>query len=1141
MSIDVSKYVKMDPIEHILNRPDTYVGSIRSKTTEDYIAKVKAQPDGTLGYVITKEKITYPPALLRVFVEALSNAIDNLQRSKENNIAMRKIEVSINKETGETRVWNDGIVIPIEKNEKEGCYVHTMIFGHLLTSSNYNDNEERLVSGRNGLGIKLTNVFSKSFKVKAVDPVSGKMFQQEWTDNMRVAKEPKITSSSLKNGYTEISWTPDFEKFKMAGYSDDIFNLFTKYVYDAAMLTKLTITLNDTKLPVKTLQDYAKLYESPTAEMTFMKSDNCEVVVTTAKEFEAVSFVNGVFTMNGGMHVDAWSEAVFRPLVDAYNKPNKPQVNVKDVKQYFRIFVVANLVNPEFTSQSKTELAGPNVTTNVEKKNINAMLKWENTKQIEAIIHGKELLVLKKTEAKKKGFTRIEGLDDANKAGTKHSSECTLILCEGLSAKTYAVKGIEHGAFGLSGRDWFGIYPLRGKVLNARKNNVSTIGKNKEITDVIQALGLRYGVDYTDDANFSQLRYGRLLIVTDADTDGKHIKGLIMNFIHHLFPTLLKRTQSFIVDMMTPIARFILTNKEEVAFYDLAKADKYFKEHANNVASVKYYKGLGTSSDAEIEETFGKRVFKFTLDEKADETMNMAFGGDKGLSDKRKEWISAYNCDAISGIDEVNSEQPISAFINEEMIKFSIDDCKRSLPNVMDGLKESQRKILYACFLRNLKYSGTTLKVAQLAGYVAEKTNYHHGEQNLLDTIIKMANEFVGSNNIPLLFRDGQFGTRLQGGKDAASGRYIFTKLEKLTRLLFREEDDVLLDRVIDDGDMVEPKFYIPILPMVLINGSTGIATGWSCNIPFFNPLDVVKAIKTWMEKELFEEPIELIPYYHGFKGKIESAEPGKFVTTGIMENDAKHIIVKELPINEWTDDYKDFLDKLKEEKKIKDYSQYSKANEPHFEISENESMALTTMSLKLTSTLSTTNMVMFSSEGKIKKYSSPSEIIDEFCRVRLSYYRFRKEHILATWKEKASIAKNKIRFLEDVMDDKITLKRREKKDIVKDLIAKKYDKVTKKEDDDEEDSSSGYEYLLRMSILTFTNEKVSLLKNEVKTIEAKIDEIQKTSEKTMWRQDLDEFTAAYQTWLEEMEKAGAKKRPATTTSAPKKAVKKQK
>jgi DNA topoisomerase-2 len=1108
---------RLDPIDHILKRPDMYVGSIRLKKSEEYTAT--NQGDGT--YTINKREITFPPALLRIFVEALSNAIDNVQRSKEAGVSCTKIKVSINKDTGETSILNDGFVIPIEKHDDE-FYKHTLIFGELRTSTNFDDTEERTVSGRNGLGVKLLNVFSKSFKVKGIDPTNKKAFYQEWSNNMRDVKPPKITSSQLKNGFTEVSWVPDFEVFNINGYTDDIIGLYTRYVLDTAMLTKMNVYLNDEKLPIKTLLDYSKLFCSPTNEQIYIKGIDSEVVLSTSTDFEAVSFVNGVFTINGGKHVDTWSETIFRPIVDHFNKPKKPQITIKDVKQFYRVFVVSTLVNPEFTSQSKTELASPDVKAAVEKKTITSILKWDQTKKIREIIEGKEMLVMKKSESKRKTFKAIEGYEPANEAGGKHSKDCTLALCEGLSAKTFAVKGMDSELFGRSGRDWFGVYALRGKILNVIKSNPKTISENKIITDVIQTLGLRYGVDYTDDSNFSQLNYGRLLILTDADTDGRHIAGLIMTLIYHLFPTILQRTTPFLYNMSTPLAKFTIRSMNEKVFYDLRTADAFYKANDGKITTIKYYKGLGSHSDSEIEEVFGNRVIKYIKDEKADAAIVKAFGKD---THERKRWMEQYNpLNVSSNIDESDLKQDISDFIDNDFIEFPIDDCKRSIPNIMDGLKQSQRKILYACFLRNLK---KPIKVAQLAGFVSEKTNYHHGEQNLYETITKMANEFVNSNNIPLLYREGQFGSRAEGGKDAANARYIFTYLEEITRYIFREEDDNLLDQVIDDGDVVEPVYYVPIIPMVLINGTSGIGSGWSSTIPNYNPLDIVKMVREWIANqdynltpssdgvciEIFDK---IIPWYRGFTGTIEESSQGKYVTTGICKHTDDGVVVTEIPIGMNIQDLQESLDKLREEKKIKSHKNYSSANKPYYVIQENPDVLICdTNSLKLSSHIATTNMILFDSNGKIKKYNTVDEILVDFCKVRLKYYGLRKARMIKEIKNKLEIATGRKRFVSEIMNDTIVLKRKKEDDVVRELEAAGYIKV-----------DGGYSYLLNLQINSFTEEKIVSLENLIVKLDAELDGIQKTPEEQMWINDLDEFEAKYNSWvltLDEVKKKKAK------------------
>ena len=1117
------KYVKKDHIEHVLTRADMYIGSIRNRKIQDYVALEVENGE----YRIIKDNIDINPGLLRIFVEALSNAIDNVKRSETTSTKCTKIKVNIDKDTGETIIWNDGQVVPIEVND-EGDYNHTMIFGQLMTSSNYDDEEERLVSGRNGIGIKATNIYSKSFQVRGFDPEVGKIFEQNWANNMRDISKPKITSHKAKNGFTEIKYIPDFERFGMKSYTDDTINLYRKYVCDAAMLTKISVYFNENLIPVKNLVEYSKLYnEEQTSEVSCIKTDTADVVITPSNgEYEAISFVNGVYTFDGGKHVDSWSESIFRPLVQKFNKPKKPQINITDIKKFFRIFVNVSVVNPEFSSQSKTCLVSPEVPSDIPVKNINAIMKWNFVEQIEDIIRGKEFLALKKTEKKTRGFKKIEGLDHANNAGSKLSKDCVLILTEGLSAKTYAVTGIQEGWNGFKGRDFFGVFGLRGKVLNTRNAIISTIAKNKEITDVIQALGVRYGVDYKDDKNFETLNYGKLMILADADDDGIHIKGLILNFIHSLFPSLLERDQPFVISMQTPIVKVFLKTKS-ILFYDQQKFKEYSEENSDKKLTVKYYKGLGTSSDTEVLETFGKRVVELLNDKDALVNMNKVFH--KSHADDRKVWIGNYNPNANVGIEIDESpitQVSITDFIDKEMIKFSISDCARSIPNMMDGFKESHRKTLYACFLKKLNYGGQTLKVAQLAGFVAEKTNYHHGEQNLFDTITKMAHDFPGSNNIPLLFRDGQFGSRNSLGKDAANARYIFTKLDILTRLIFRPEDDCLLERVVDDGDIVEPKFYVPIIPMVLVNGViAGIGTGWSCNVPSYNPLDIIECIKIWLKnRTVFEQSDkenltkisllpELKPWYRGFEGRIEKESDKKYTTYGriIKEGQGKDkVMVDELPISMSIDKFKEYLEEQLETKNIKSMKNYSTPTKVKFIITENnDGIKCNEENLKLKSYIYTSNMVLFTEKEQLNKFETVDDIIESFCIVRYDYYIKRKEYILKELNKELKTSQNKARFLREVMNDELIIFKRDESDISKEMETKGYDK--------EEDS---FDYLLRLQVRSFTRQKIEELETEIENIKKQIKTIQNTSETQMWINDLDAFTKAYNTWLKSLEKS---------------------
>lgn len=976
------------------------------------------------------------------------------------------------------------------------------------------------------------NVFSTNFRVSGCDPKNGKTFVQEWTNNMRDTKGPVVKDSKLKKGYTEVCWSPDFQRFGLTEYTPDIVRLYTRYVLDAAMLSKVDVYLNNELIPVHSITDYAALYETPTEEKLYIKTKDAEVLLMPAKEFQTVSFVNGVYTRLGGQHVEAWSEAFFRPIVDKFNGKDKktktktPKINITDVKQFFRLIVVATVVRPEFDGQDKNKLESPTVEAEVKRNHISAITKWSVMDKIEDIIRAKEMVVLKKAEKVGKK-TKIESYDPANKAGGKDSVNCSLFITEGLSAKTYVVAGLDVGIYGRQGRDWNGVLPIRGKLLNVRDKTATTIADNKVICSLIHSLGLKHGVDYGDDNNFKKLNYGRLVIVADADVDGIHIEGLILNFIHSLYPSLLERKEPFVVSLKTPIARVKKAKADDMLFYDERRFHNWLGMQTGRV-DTKYYKGLGTTKPEDVPDTFGKKLVEFNTDNKTFDNMQKAFH--KKYSDARKEWLGAYDPNAYNfSLDDVanKTSMSITNFVNGELIKFSHADCARSIPSGIDGLKESQRKILYAVKKRKLKYSGKSLKVAQLAGYTAEHSNYHHGENNLFDTIVGMAHEYPGTNNIPLLYRDGQFGTRLEGGQDAAAARYIYTKMDALTELIYREEDEPLLKQVNDDGDLVQPEHYIPILPMILINGCTaGIGTGWSCNVPCFNPLDMIKAIKTWLENDgevLIEHPdnpdeiismfSDFVPWYRGFKGDIDKSTDTRFVTYGIVEEGNKdEIHIKELPIGMWTSKFSDFCDDLKSDKKLKSVSNYSSPKDVHFVVKEGDNFNCDLNTMKLHSYLYTSNMVTFNEKEQLRKYDTVDQILDNFCKVRYEYYVKRKRYQINFLEVELRFLGNKERFVSEVISGELNIMNVEEEELVKELKNRGYDEDPKKEE-----GEGGYDYLLRMPVRNLTANKVKQLKNDITSTQEKLDGLCATTEQSMWLNELEEFEKAYVKWIDDI------------------------
>ena len=1124
-------YTKKDPIDHVLLRTSMYAGSKTLKTYDDYVAEFD---DETGEYRIIKKYIKASPAVLRIFIEVLSNAVDNVDRSRKAKIPCTMIKVNINQETGETVVWNDGDIIPIELHADEKMHNHTLIFGHLLTGSNYDDTDEREVSGLNGLGTKVTNIFSTKFTVKGLDPINKKTFEQTWTNNMKSPGVPIIKATKEKKGYTEVRYFPDFKQFDLEGYTNDIIGLYTKYVIDAAMLTKVKVYFNNDLINVNNLLTYSKLYDLPTDEHLLIKYENIEALITPSNEFQSIAFSNGIFNRLGGQHIDSVSEALFRPMLEKFNKKGKPQLNIKDIKQFFKIFVTCVVPNPEYDSQSKERLEAPKVKFEIKSVDVNKILKWSVITDIEDMLKAKEMIVLKKSEKKKKSFVKIDGYDAANNAGGKLGHECSLILCEGLSAKNYGVAGIEKGVDGKKGRDFFGIMALSGKILNCRNSIPTTIANNKVITNLIQALNLRHDIDYTEDSNYKTLSYGKVILMTDSDVDGLHITGLIMNFFHYLFPSLLGRGEPFLVNLATPIV--IVKKPIYKIFYDENRYKQFQTKTLadNKKIDCKYYKGLGTFEIQDVPDTFGEKIVNFIEDDKTNTLMNKVFH--KKFADQRKDWLENYNQNPVFSLDDQGKDvdMDISTFLDTEVIKFSHNDCKRSIPSLFDGLKESQRKILFCIKKRNLTFNKQMLKVAQLGAYTAEHSNYHHGEGNLFDTIINMAQEFPGANNIPLLYRGGMFGTRACPS-GAASPRYIFTKMETITPLIFRPEDDVLLEYVIDDGDQVEPKFYIPILPMILVNGSVGIGSGWSTNIPCFNPLDIIKCIHIWLDNDgdcIIEDPDdgnivsllpELIPWYRGFTGRIESSKD-KYITYGTITKNKNKVEVTELPIGLWTDKFKETCEDWRSDKQIKDFKNYSDHKKIKFTITESDDgMNCNLDNMKLQSTISLSNMVVFNEKEQLKKYTV-DQIINDFCKVRYEFYTKRKNYIINNLEKDLKFMGNKARFIQEIIDKKLNIMNVDEEVLIKDLEKKGYDKDFKNtEDNSEESNKSGYEYLLRLQVRTFTANKVKQLKDDILSVKNKLADISKISEKQMWMRDLKEFEVEYVKWLKTID---AEKKP---------------
>lgn len=1181
-------YKSMTDHEHILKLPDTYIGGIE----EDNI-KMWVYDDATKK--MNFRSIKYIPGLYKIFDEILVNARDQKIRDKSCN----ELRVIINEETGEISVWNngeDGIPVVIHKVEK--CYVPEMIFGRLRTSGNY-EQKGKIVGGKNGYGSKVTNIWSSHFKVDVADAKRKLQFTQNYYENMYKKDEPVITPLNAKTkSYTWITFTPDYKGFGITKLSKDMISLFKKRVYDVAAVTNIKVVLNGEHIKLANFEEYIDMfYEEPDKDLVEGEDEAVKLQKPTVYEVcserwkvgvvfdpnaghKQISYVNGICTFLGGSHVTHVVDQVVNGLYDIILTKNKNlKVKKSTIRDNLTFFIDSVIEDPAFSSQTKelltTKVANFGSKCEISETFMKALAKTGIIDEVVSFAEFRALKDMKKSDGKKKANLKgIAKLDDAKLAGTRMAKYCTLILTEGDSAKTFAVAGAE-----VLGTDKYGVFPLKGKILNVREASAKQLTTNEEIKNIKQIMGLKHGKKYD---SVEQLRYGRVLIVADQDLDGSHIKGLFMNFVHYFWPSLIE-IPGFITSIKTPIMKtWKKTDKKKVnpiTFYNLGEYNIWKEQNKDDlnkyIMPPKYYKGLGTSTDIEAKEAFAdfeKKIIEYIWDtdntkdvpkeleledyeedevvedddsksslktdqedddddddieidktSKCYDALTLAFSKNRIID--RKKWLKQYNKD----INLENSSQKVSYFdfIHKDMIHFSNYDNIRSIPSVCDGYKPSLRKILYGSIQRNIFKE--EIKVAQLAGFVSDKAAYHHGEASLQGAIIGMAQNFVGTNNINWLLPNGNFGNRRLGGKNASSARYIFTQLNELVPKVFKKEDECILTHVDDDGTLVEPEVYAPIICNILINGCSGIGTGFMTDIPSFNPLDVVKNLKNLINGT---KTVKMNPWFAHFTGTVVPISDTSFETHGIYEIvDNNQVLITELPIGTWTENYKTFLDTLVAEdpkhptktELLKDYIFSCGTNSINITLVflDGELQKLVkkneiTKRLKLVNKHSMNNMNLYDEKSVLKHYNTPTEILNDFYVFRLSMYEKRKKYYLKILENKLNLIGWKIKFIEEVINGGIIVfenkKARSKDNVIQQLIDNSFPRLSS--NPDAEDSQKSYDYLTGITIFSLTDEEKNKLKDEYTSKLDEFNTYKNTTIQDIWLQELNDFEQAYKKWV---------------------------
>ena len=1064
-----TEYQNLSYRDHCRLRTGMYVGS--KDITENNIWILNKEENK-----LEKQVLKYSIAMINIIDEIIVNGIDHIQRTSsiKGKNKCDTIKLNFNKDTGIITVFNNGEGVIVEKFKDQDYYIPEMIFSKEMSGSNFSSNDSKISAGMNGSGAKITNILSKEFIVETTDLKNKLNYYQKFEDGNLIKNPAVITKLSKvdkdkKNPYTQITFLIDYELFDKNGYNQDLANVLEQLLYTRMSYVsvycgpKIKIYYNDEELQTKCLYDLSKLLldESDIIKcQLYNKNDkklnpidiNIGIYDESQDGQESIALLNGL-VVNQGTHIRYINKLILENLKTKLEKKLKDKVKItnKLISNNLFIFFSGNLTKPDYKNQSKTELSVSETRfKDYEFDKKVYKLVWEKLESEFDRIYLDKISkenVTKKT-SKLRGILKYRSAD---RAGTTEAQKCTLVIPEGDSAESCVRNGLTSNKE--LGYRYFGIFNIQGVPLNVRKEiDIKEIKKNgkieyiidkkkklmenERINSLIKVMNLNYSYTYDmtskGDEEIKTLRYGKVLICTDADTDGLGmICSLILNFFNVFFPKLLERRVINIFS--TPLIRAYPSKKNKYLeeFYNIEEYNEWLAKVNINDYKINYIKGLAGHSNMEIKymfKEFNKNIYKFKLDEKANDYFEIYFGND---ADKRKV--------ILAGKDEYEEEEykenyknkiiSCSYQLNTNTKEFQLDNIQRKMPHIIDGLNPARRKVL-AGSMKKFKQSNNTLKVFQLGGFIAEHMMYHHGSDSLNKTIITMAQNFPGSRNIPLLLPIGQFGSRYKGGDDAGSARYISTKLNKsIVELLYPTIDNDLLEYHIIDGELAEPKYFIPILPTVLLEDISLPSTGWKIEVYARDIEQVINNVKHLINDE--SSKISKMKYFKNkFKGK-EIKNKNVNILIGqyeIPKNSKDTIVITELPPKVWNEKFidslekKEFIDEVLDESTIDDVRMIvifkkGELNKimSEYQDSKNYSEYLDAIeyNLNLYSKLNH-HINLYQINNAVKEYSNYEDVINDWFYIRKDCYYKRIERELILLKYKIIMLENIIRFIEN-------------------------------------------------------------------------------------------------------------------------------
>jgi DNA topoisomerase-2 len=1120
------KIKKVSPIKHVLIRPDMYVGSQQRDLRKEWHFN---------GKKITYVQTDVPEGMIQLYKEIISNVADNSHRSRAADIDPGECDIKV--EGDRITVRNEGMSIELEYSKKYKEWSPETIFGSMLSGTNLG--KKRNAGGANGIGATAANILSNEFTVDIKNATQRKQYYQVYTKHNSERTEANIKKFKGDTSSVSISWVIDHKIFNYSKeeftYSKSAIQIFRWIAASLSFMCNIPVTFNGKRMEYD-LEDYGRLFvDQMDKYITYSDDDTKVLIIDAPGKGKQLGFANYIINTNGGVHVAACLTAIKESLTITKKSassdtkkaaPSDPKITVTDLKPHIFVIVsVINVNNPgwgdgqtkkTFTGPKKEEgsKTAPKFKISIPKATLDEIKTWSLPKMLKASLDAKSFAKMTETTTgtTKGKYMQTKRGEDATCAGTSKGYLCGLYAVEGDSAEGYLADLLD---FIPGGRKYVGTLTLRGKPLNVLKHNMKKIEKNKEIQEVIRRLNLRMGVDYTVEKNLRTLRYGFLVMMADSDLDGIHIKAILLAIFHKFFPSLLHA--GFVVDYMTPIIRATKGSGEKaqvLKFYFQKEFEDWKLKTPDHVDKTKggkaiwnyqYFKGLGSSLREHIEDDYNtRRIIKLVYDKRAAAKMEMALGNEH--QEEKKQWIQAWDPNCVEAIHK--EKLMISKFVDQFLRSYSHCTLARHLPSYKDGLTNARRKIVWTIFKRWGRKCGSTasVRIPDFSGTVCEGTRYHHSD--VQTSIINLAQEFVGSNNLPLLIGKGRFGSIEKGGKHAAQPRYLEVRPSPLLPYIFRAEDDTSLKILIDEGVPVEPEFMLSIIPLGPINGIDAVSVGWRSLLPNYHPMEIIEAYQARLRGVAFTE---LVPWYRGYIGEMY-LEDGAFISKGIVTAATEDSYTLTcLPVGMWNNKYKKRLMKQVLEDKISGYKSNCSATRTYFEVKgmvvtdkDGNQKPLNLDDIGVIGRKPLNNIVMLDNNDMPVTYDSIAELLEAFYQFRLPFYKARKVYLLKTVLRDIELLVERQKYIQAVVKGKL-------KFMVKKIAIPKEDILAKI---DELGLQPGF-YVKRdgYTIVTpneYSAAKRKKLRAKQKVLEESVESIKKLKIETMWNDDLEELKKEY-------------------------------